>query len=122
MEQRVEMAFALQELKVDSIPLNILMPVKGTPLAHAKPLSDDEILISFALFRFINPRAHIRLAGGRASLAHMHDRVLHSGISAALVGDYLTTIGTTIAHDKELFSASGFTLDHELNTQVSDEL
>lgn len=114
MEQRVEMAFVLQELKVDSIPLNILMPVKGTPLVNAKPLSDEEILISFALFRFINPRADIRLAGGRASLAHLHDQVLHSGISAALVGDYLTTIGTNIAQDKELFSASGFTLDHEL--------
>ncbi|MFV0555370.1 MAG: biotin synthase BioB [Mangrovibacterium sp.] len=112
--QRIEMAFALRDLQVDSIPLNILMPVEGTPLADAAPLTDEEILTAFALFRFINPQADIRLAGGRSRIAHMQGRALRAGISAALVGDYLTTIGTDIEQDRALFSASGFSLDHEL--------
>ncbi len=111
MEQRVEMAFVLRNLNVDSIPLNILMPVKGTPLANALPLSDEEILTSFALFRFINPRTDIRLAGGRSRIIHLQSKLLKSGVSAALVGDYLTTIGTNINQDKALFTASGFIVD-----------
>lgn len=110
MEQRIEMAFTLADLKVESIPINVLMPVEGTKLANAKPLTDEEILTTFALFRFINPKANIRLAGGRTLIAHIQDKALKSGVSAALVGDYLTTIGTNINQDKESFENAGFKL------------
>jgi len=114
MEQRIEMAFTLRELEIESIPLNILMPVEGTKLAEHKPLTDEEILNTFALFRFINPKANIRLAGGRNLISHIQDKALKAGVSAALVGDYLTTIGTNVNQDKAIFQDAGFSLDHEM--------
>jgi len=119
MEQRIEMAFTLAELEIESIPLNVLMPVEGTQMAEAKPMTDEEVLTTFALFRFINPHANIRLAGGRNLISHIQDKALKSGVSAALVGDYLTTIGTKINEDKANFQNAGFKLDHELLPKVS---
>jgi len=110
MEQRIEMAFKLAEMEVDSIPLNILNPIEGTPLKTSLPLSDEEVLTTIALFRFINPKAHIRFAGGRNLIAHIQEKALRSGISAALVGNYLTTIGTNIEQDKVIFTKTGFSL------------
>ncbi len=110
MKQRIEMAFALKELNVMSIPLNILMPVKGTGLENKSVLSDDEILTTFALFRFINPTANIRFAGGRGLIVHIQEKALAAGINAALVGDYLTTTGTKIAEDIVMFEKAGFTI------------
>jgi len=108
MEQRIEMAFVLKDLGVESIPINILTPVEGVELKVSGKLSDDEVLTTFALFRFINPTANIRLAGGRGLIAHIQEKALRSGVSAALVGDYLTTIGTNINQDKDLFKKAGF--------------
>lgn len=108
MEQRIEMAFALRQIGVVSIPINILNPIPGTPMEGTAQLSDDEILRTFAMFRLINPRAHIRFAGGRNQIAHIQDKALKSGVSAALVGDLLTTIGSNIEQDKELFKRCGF--------------
>lgn len=109
-EQRVEMAFTLKDLGIDSIPINILMQVEGAELKVDNEISDEEILTAFAMFRFINPKANIRLAGGRSLISHIQDKALASGVSAALVGDYLTTIGTNIEQDKEIFKNAGFSL------------
>lgn len=111
MEQRIEMAFVLSELSVDSIPINILMPVEGTSLEHALPLSDEEVLTTFALFRFINPKADVRLAGGRKLLQHIQPDILKAGVSAALVGDYLTTLGTNIDQDRQEFIKAGLSVN-----------
>jgi biotin synthase len=108
MEQRIEMAIALQQLEVNSIPINILNPIEGTPLSGSQMLSDEDILTTIALFRFINPKAHIRFAGGRNLIAHIQSKALRAGVSAALVGDYLTTIGTNIDEDRVLFQSAGF--------------
>ena len=53
LEQRVEMAYELKRLGIDSVPLNILNPIKGTPFEHNKPLAPLEILRTFAMFRFV---------------------------------------------------------------------
>lgn len=119
MEQRVEMAFTLKDLGVESIPINILTPVEGVSLKVEETLSDDDVLTTFALFRFINPTANIRLAGGRNLIAHIQGKVLLSGVSAALVGDYLTTVGTKINQDIELFKKAGFCLN-EHKTRCSE--
>lgn len=112
MEQRVEMALFLREIGAVSIPINILMPVKGTPLQHSTPLTDDEILATFAIFRLINPKANIRFAGGRGQIIHRQHEALHAGINAALVGNYLTTIGAaSVDEDKKNFSAAGFKIN-----------
>ena len=105
--QRIEMAFALRELGVDSIPINILNPIEGTPLYGSKPLSDEDVLVSIALFRFINPTAHLRFAGGRNLISQIQEKALCAGVSAALVGDYLTTLGASIELDKAMFKRLG---------------
>lgn len=109
MEQRIEMAITLQELAVESIPLNILNPIAGTPLEKLAPLSDEDILTTIAIFRFVNPKALIRFAGGRTLILHIQDKALKAGINAALVGDLLTTVGVGMKEDIEYFKKSGFT-------------
>jgi biotin synthase len=62
---RIELALTLRELDVDSVPINILHPVKGTPLGGCRPLPPLEILVSIAVFRFLLPERDLRLCGGR---------------------------------------------------------
>lgn len=110
MEQRVELAMTLRGVGVVSIPINILNPIPGTKLEGTAPLTDDEILRTFAIFRLVNPQAHIRFAGGRSRISAIQDQALLSGVSAALMGDLLTTIGADTESDKALFTRLGFTL------------
>lgn len=109
-EQRIEMAILLQELGIRSIPINLLNPIKGTPLENAQSLSDGEVLRSFALFRILNPEADIRLAGGRLRLHSIQDQVFKAGVSASIVGNYLTTLGVDLDTDLKNFRAKGYTL------------
>jgi len=108
LEQRVEMAFAIGETGAVSIPLNVLQPIKGTPLENSTPLSADEILTAFAIFRIVNPKAHIRFAGGRSAFKDVQDVALMAGASAMLVGDMLTTVGSNIKEDYEMLSKLGY--------------
>lgn len=107
MAQRIEMAFTLRNMGVDSIPINILHPIDGTPLQGSAPLSEEEVLSSIALFRFINPSAHLRFAGGRNLIFSYQEKALAAGISAALVGDYLTTLGASIEQDQVMLQRLG---------------
>jgi len=98
--QRMEFAFALQELGVESVPVNVLNPIPGTPLEGEKPLSPLEIIKNMAVFRLILPDRNIRLAGGReVSLRSLQALGLVSGINGMLVGHYLTTRGRGIDED-----------------------
>ncbi len=106
--QRVELAITLQQLGVESIPLNLLNPIPGTPLENTPPLGDDEILTTIAIFRFTNPRAWIRFAGGRTGMLHLQDRALRAGINGALVGDLLTTVGVGMSDDISHIRSLGF--------------
>ena len=107
-EQRLELAFELRELEVLSIPINILTPISGTPLGEVEPLSLSEVLTCIAMFRFINPRAVVRLAGGRALLGDEQYRCFESGANGAIVGNYLTAAGNSISEDLQMIESLGF--------------
>ena len=100
---RIELAFAVKELDVDSIPLNFLNPIPGTPLENAKPLHPMEILKIIAMFRFVNPKKEIRICGGRAkNLRSVQPLMFASGASGLMTGDYLTTTGSNLDDDKQM--------------------
>ncbi len=106
--QRVEMALALRALGIDSVPLNVLMPVAGTPCAELAPPQPMEVLRAFAVFRFILPRAQIRTAGGReANLRDVQALALTGGASGLMIGGYLTIAGHAPARDMQLLEDLG---------------
>ena len=105
---RIDMAFTLKALNVDSIPLNILTPIPGTPLENNEALNPLEVLKTIAIYRFINPKVSIRYAGGRSLLGEFAKKGLSAGINSALTGNYLTTTGSTIESDKEMAKEAGF--------------
>jgi biotin synthase len=107
-EDRLDMAVSLAELNIDSIPLNALMPIKGTPFENRKSLTEDEILRTIAFFRYINPEANIRLAAGRALLTNDGENAFQSGASATITGNMLTTAAcATIRSDKKMLKSLG---------------
>jgi biotin synthase len=107
-EDRIDMAVSLSEIPVDSIPINALMPIKGTPLEDRESLTEDEILRTIAMFRYINPKADIRLAAGRALLTNDGEKAFSAGASATITGNMLTTVAcATIRSDKEMLERIG---------------
>jgi biotin synthase len=109
MEQRIELAFTLKEMDVDSVPINILNPIQGTPLADISPLSPIEILITIALFRFILPDKDIKLCGGKEkNLRQLLPLGIVAGCNSLMTGNYLTTLGRDATFDIEMIRDLGF--------------
>ncbi|MEG6585281.1 biotin synthase BioB [Dendrosporobacter sp. 1207_IL3150] len=106
--QRIELAFTLKDLDADSVPVNVLNPIKGTPLENNDRLNPMEILQTFAIFRLILPTKIIRYAGGREhNLGELVPLGYLSGINGALIGNYLTTSGRGANHDLETITGLG---------------
>ena len=105
---RIDLAYTLRELGVDSVPLNFLIPIPGTPLGSRPLLSPEEALRIIALFRFILPGSEIRVCGGREECLGDHQRrIFHAGASGTMVGDYLTRAGRSPTEDLEMISELG---------------
>ncbi|MFO8040326.1 MAG: biotin synthase BioB [Sodalinema sp.] len=105
---RIDLAFALRELEVESIPLNLLNPREGTPLGDRDRLDAYEALKAIALFRLILPTRILRYAGGReAVMGELQALGLKSGLNAMLIGHYLTTMGQPPEKDKEMLESLG---------------
>lgn len=108
MEDRIDLALMLRELDIHSVPVNVLNPIPGTPLEGQPPLSYDEIRRTIAIFRFLLPKAAIRLAGGRGSMPDKGKACFLSGANAAISGDMLTTSGITIENDLQIIAECGY--------------
>jgi biotin synthase len=107
--QRVEMAMTLRDLGVDSVPVNFLVPVKGTRLEDRPPLDPLESLQIVAVYRFCLPRATIKVCAGRdRNLGDMASWIFYAGADGMMVGNYLTTAGRTPAADLAMVRALGF--------------
>lgn len=107
-ENRLELAFALRELEVESIPVNFLDPRPGTPLGNVPRLSPADCLRSLCMFRFVNPTRDIRVAGGReVNLKHMQPLALYPANSMFSEG-YLTTPGQGNTEDMAMIEEAGF--------------
>jgi len=108
MEDRIDMALTLRELRIKSIPVNFLNPIKGTPYEQKIPLGDEEKRYIIAIYRFLLPDTSIRLAGGRGLIQDKGECCFRSGANAAISGDMLTTSGITIETDMSLLDKLGY--------------
>jgi biotin synthase len=104
--QRVELAFTLKALDVDSVPINFLNPIKGTPMAQLPMLPPMEALKVIALYRFVFPRKDITICGGReATLKDFQSWIFAAGANGLMVGNYLTTQGRNLETDLDMIAA-----------------
>lgn len=111
LRQRLEMAEEAREAGAVSIPVNLLNPIKGTPLEDTPLIGEREVVLTVALMRLVAPDCSIRFAGGRARLSREATiKMLHGGVNGAIVGDLLTTIGNNMAEDRQMFADNGFVL------------
>jgi len=107
-DDRLDMAISLSEIGVDSIPINALMPIKGTPLENLERITEPDVLRTVAFFRYINPTANIRLAAGRALLTGDGELAFKGGASATITGNMLTTVAcATIRSDRNMLKKLG---------------
>lgn len=107
-EDRIDMALTLRELGIKSVPVNMLNPIPGTPFEHNVKLTQNDMRRIVAVYRFILPKASIRLAGGRGLLPDKGKSCFTSGANAAISGDMLTTAGITVKTDMELLDELGY--------------
>lgn len=103
MEDRVEMAICLKELDVDSVPINVLVPIKGTPLGTRETISCHEAIKTIAVFRIILKDKIIKIAAGRESvLKDFQAMAFMAGANGMLIGGYLTIKGREVSEDRKL--------------------
>src|SRR6476659_2179334 len=107
-EDVVQMALSLRELEVESIPLNFLIDIDGTPLATSQRLTPRYCLKALAMFRLVNPSSELRIAGGRElHLGSLQPLGLYAA-NSIFVGDYLTTKGQPPEADYRMIEEMGF--------------
>lgn len=115
MEQRIELALTLRELEVDSVPINFLDPVPGTPLAAMNQLTPLTCLQIIALYRLILPDVHITVCGGRQrNLRELQSWVIMAGASGIMTGNYLTKEGRRPDDDRRMLEDQGLEICKEM--------
>ncbi|MPM55741.1 Biotin synthase [bioreactor metagenome] len=101
-EDRVKMAVACRDLEVDGIPLNVLLPIKGTPLENLPVMEPAEVAKAFAIFRLVNPAKMLKFAAGReTTMKDFQGLLMLAGMNSMITGGYLTTRGRSVAEDRE---------------------
>ncbi len=114
LQQRIELAFTLKKIGVDSIPLNILHPIEGTPAAkNYKLMVPFEVLRLIATYRFIFPKQDVGLLGGREySLKSLQPLLFLAGANVILIGDYLVTKGQKVEQDLQMIKDLGLEISY----------
>jgi biotin synthase len=108
LKQRLELAFAIKSLRPDEVPINILIPRQGTPLANLPPMEPTDAIKTIAVWRFIMPKTILKIAGGRE--LHLKDKerlALKAGANGIITGGYLTTRGNNIEKDMTMIKEVG---------------
>jgi biotin synthase len=123
---RVEAAMALQEIGISSLPVNILNPIAGTPMAEQglPDITTEEVIKTIAVYRLLHPHARVRLTGGREVNLDTDGQVaaLEAGADGILTGDYLTTEGQSPADDLEIVEEAGLTPNTDTNEFDPEEV
>jgi len=117
----IDLAMSLRELKVESVPVNFLIPIEGTPLAGLNKLTPTKCLRVLCLLRFILPSQKIRIAGGREfHLRSLQPLALYPA-NSLFIGDYLTTAGQSARTDLEMIRDAGFVLEMPDGTELEGD-
>jgi biotin synthase len=110
-EDRVELAMTLRELGVDSIPVNFLNPVPGTPLEGKRDLTPITCLKIIAMMRLCHPAREIIVCGGReVNLRDLQSLMFAAGATGTMAGNYLTTCGRPAEEDIRMIRDLGLSL------------
>ena len=104
----VAMAMELRNIKAESIPLNFLHAIEGTPLENHGDLTPQACLRALCMMRFVNPASELRIAGGREKHLRSLQPLSLYVANSLFVGDYLTTKGQAPAADYEMIYDMGF--------------
>jgi biotin synthase len=114
----VDLAYATRHLGAESVPVNFLHPIAGTPLEHAPRLTPERCLKTACLFRLLNPRSEVRAAGGRELNLGARQADIFNAVNSIFVNGYLTTTGWGIGPTRELIEGAGFEVEVELPPAV----
>jgi biotin synthase len=107
----VEVAFALRELEVPSIPVNFLIPIEGNPVVSDGSLTPERCLRALAMMRLVNPRAEVRVAGGREGHLRALQALALWPANSLFVEGYLTTRGDAVRDTYRMIREAGFELE-----------
>ncbi len=110
-EDVVDLAFATRRIAADSVPVNFLQPIPGTPLEHAARLTPERCLKAACLFRLLNPRSEVRAAGGRELNLGARQGEIFNAVNSIFVNGYLTTSGWAYERTRELIESAGFEVE-----------
>jgi biotin synthase len=104
------MAFALLDIQPESIPINMLKPIKGTPMENREMISEDELRRIIAIFKFILPNSSIRFAAGRDVIEDYGMACFKGGSNATITGNMLTVKGISVEQDLQTIESLGYKL------------
>ena len=107
----IDLAFATSRLRAESVPLNFLHPIAGTPLENSPRLTPERCLKAACLFRLLNPRSEVRAAGGRELNLGERQGEIFNAVNSIFVNGYLTTGGWNFDRTRELIERSGFEVE-----------
>ena len=110
-EDVIDLALATRRLRADSVPVNFLIPIAGTPLANAPRLTPERCLKAACLFRLLNPRSEVRAAGGREFNVGARQADLLNAVNSVFVNGYLTTAGWDYERTRAMIEQAGFQVE-----------